>query len=86
VTIATNSGNGNGFVSSSPGGVACSIRGDTKSGICRALFPVGSSVTLIAIPASGQTFNGFSGSCTGMTCTLTVPENGDITVAANFTR
>lgn len=86
VTVATGSGNGNGSVSSSPGGVACSITGGVRSGICRAIFPVGSSVTLIAIPASGHTFTGFSGSCTGLTCTLTVPENGDITVAASFTR
>ena len=86
VTVATGSGTGNGSVSSSPGGVACSITGGVRSGICRAIFPVGSTVTLLAIPASGHTFTGFTGSCTGMTCTLTVPENGDITVAANFTR
>lgn len=86
VTITTGSGNGNGSVSSSPGGVACSITNSIRSGICRAMFPVGSSVTLIATAASGHTFTGFTGSCTGMTCTRTVPENGDITVAATFTR
>lgn len=86
VTVMAGSGNGVGSVSSSPGGVACSINAGVKSGICRAIFPVGSTVSLIASPVSGSTFTGFSGSCSGMTCTLTVPENGDITVTANFTR
>ena len=86
VTVMAGSGNGVGSVSSSPGGVACSINAGVKSGICRAIFPVGSTVSLIASPVSGSTFTGFSGWCSGMTCTLTVPENGDITVTANFTR
>lgn len=86
VTVMAGTGTGNGSVSTSPGGVACSIANGAKSGICRAIFPVGSTVSLIATAASGSTFTGFSGSCTGMTCTLTVPENGDINVTANFTR
>lgn len=86
VTVMAGSGNGVGTVSSSPGGVACSINAGVKSGICRAIFPVGSTVSLIATPASGSTFTGFSGSCSGMTCTMTVPENGDIAVTANFAR
>ncbi|MES3035851.1 MAG: hypothetical protein V4813_17750 [Gemmatimonadota bacterium] len=86
VTVMAGTGAGNGSVSTSPGGVACSIANGVKSGICRAIFPVGSTVTLIASPASGSTFTGFSGSCSGMSCTLTVPENGDITVTANFAK
>ncbi len=85
VTVNSGAGSGNGSVSSSPGGLACAIANGVKSGICRAIFPVGSTVTLIPIANSGYTFTGFSGSCTGMTCTLTVPENGDLTVTANFT-
>ena len=84
VTIMSGAGTGNGSVSSSPGGVACSIANGVKSGICRAIFPVGSTVSLIPIANTGFTFTGFSGSCSGMTCTLTIPENGDLTVAANF--
>jgi len=84
VTVMAGTGGGNGTVSSSPGGLACSIVNGIKSGICRAIFPVGSSVMLIAVASSGFTFTGFSGSCSGMTCTMTVPENGDITVTANF--
>ncbi|MDZ7631197.1 MAG: hypothetical protein U5K74_07585 [Gemmatimonadaceae bacterium] len=85
ITVNAGGGSGNGTVSSSPGGVACSIANGVKSGICRAIFPVGSTVQLIATPSAGFTFTGFSGSCSGMTCTLTVPENGDLTVTANFT-
>ena len=86
VTVMSGAGAGNGTVSSSPGGVACSIANGVRSGICRAIFPVGSSVTLIATAASGSTFTGFSGSCSGMTCVMTVPENGDISVTATFTK
>ncbi|HYW50228.1 MAG TPA: hypothetical protein VE861_06465 [Gemmatimonadaceae bacterium] len=86
VTVMAGPGSGAGSVSSSPGGVACSINNGVKTGICRAIFPVGSTVTLLAIPGGGSTFTGFSGSCSGMTCVMTVPENGDITVTANFTR
>ena len=86
VTVLPGTGSGSGSVSTSPGGVACSIANGVRSGICRAIFPVGSTVSLIAVAASGSTFTGFSGSCSGMTCTLTVPENGDITVTANFSK
>ncbi len=85
ITINSGGGSGNGVVSSSPGGLACTISNGVKSGICRAIFPVGSTVMLIASPSSGFTFTGFTGSCTGTTCVLTVPENGDLTVTANFT-
>ena len=85
ITILSGSGSGNGSVSSSPGGVACSIANGVKSGICRAIFPVGSTVTLIPVASSGSTFTGFTGSCSGMTCVMAVPENGDLTVTANFT-
>ncbi len=84
ITILAN-GTGNGSVSSSPGGLACSIANGVKSGICRAIFQVGSTVTLIPIASSGFTFAGFTGSCSGMTCVMTVPENGDLTVTARFT-
>ena len=86
ITVLSGSGTGSGSVSSSPGGLACSITNGVKSGICRAIFPVGSTVTMVPIANSGSTFTGFSGSCSGMTCVLTVPENGDLTVTANFIR
>ena len=85
ITINAGSGSGAGNVSSSPGGLACTISNGVKSGICRAIFPVGSTVTLVPAVNSGSNFTGFSGACSGMTCVLTVPENGDLTVTANFT-
>ena len=86
VTVNSGAGAGSGSVSSSPGGLACSIANGVKGGICRAIFPVGSTLSLIPRASSGSTFTGFSGSCSGMTCVLTVPENGDISVTANFIR
>lgn len=84
VTIMSGTGIGNGSVSSSPGGIACAINNTVKSGICRAIFPVGSTVTLLPVANAGSRFAGFSGSCSGTTCVMTVPENGDLTVTANF--
>jgi uncharacterized repeat protein (TIGR02543 family) len=50
---------------------------------CQNVFSVGSTVTLTATPASGSTFVGWSGSCTGTgACTLTM--NGDKVVSAEF--
>ncbi len=86
VTVNVGTGTGSGSVSSSPGGLACSIANGSKGGICRAIFPVGSTLSLLPIASAGSTFTGFSGSCSGMTCVLQVPENGDITVVANFIR
>ncbi len=85
VTVDAGSGTGSGSVSSSPGGVACTITSGVKTGICRSIFPIGSTVTLIPVAKTGFTFTGFAGSCTGTgPCVLTVPENGDLTVVANF--
>ena len=85
ITVNSGTGSGTGSVSSSPGGIACQITNGAKSGICRAIFPVGSTVTLLPVANAGFAFAGFSGACSGTTCVLTVPENGDLTVTANFT-
>jgi len=49
-------GSGSGRVTSAPAGVSCT---DT----CAAVFPVGSTVTLTAVPDAGSVFAGWSGSC-----------------------
>ena len=86
ITVNSGAGTGNGSVSSSPGGLACTITATVKGGICRAIFPVGSTVTVIPVANAGSTFTGFSGACTGLaTCKLVVPENGELIVTANFT-
>jgi hypothetical protein len=62
-------GIGNGTVTSSPSGIDCAPP-------CSGRFNAGSSVTLTAAAASGATFAGWSGGCSGTgACTLTMPAN-----------
>ncbi|MBS2024254.1 MAG: hypothetical protein JST92_17775 [Deltaproteobacteria bacterium] len=60
VTLA---GAGSGAVSSTPAGVNC-------PGTCSAIFDSGTSVALTAAPSGGSTFSGFSGACTGASCSF----------------
>jgi endoglucanase len=65
LTVAKN-GTGSGTVASSVSGINC---GST----CSASFASGTSVTLTASAATGSTFAGWSGACTGTgTCTVTM--------------
>ncbi len=61
----TTSVTGNGRITSNPAGIDCGIT-------CNATYNAGTSVTLTAIPASGQLFNGWGGACSGtqITCVL----------------
>jgi secreted trypsin-like serine protease len=69
------SGAGSGTVTSSPSGIAC---GST----CAAAFTSGTSVTLSAAPASGSTFAGWSGACSGTgACTVTMDQARTVTAA-----
>ena len=73
----TKSGTGSGSVTSTPAGIDC---GST----CEANFDDGASVTLTATAASGSTFTGWSGPCTGTgTCSVTMNEARSVT--ASFT-
>ena len=75
-TIAANkdlaagiTGSGTGDVVSAPAGIACGTAGST----CTASFTNGSSVTLTATAATGSTFMGWTGACTGNgACTVTM--------------
>ena len=83
----TGGGTGGGTVGSQAGltpVIACTIAdGTTLSGDCSHSYPSGTSVILTAAPASGHTFEGWSGDCTGTgTCTLSVGTNRAVT--ANF--
>jgi phospholipase C len=70
------SGSGKGTVSSNPAGIDC---GPTCSG----MFSSGTAISLSATPASGSTFTGWSGACTGSgPCKVTLDSNA--TVTANF--
>ncbi|MEI7745804.1 MAG: hypothetical protein WCK58_18865 [Chloroflexota bacterium] len=73
----TKAGTGAGTVISNPAGVNC---GTT----CVASFASGTSAVLTATPATGSTFTGWSGACTGTgTCTLSMKAAKAVT--ATFT-
>jgi FG-GAP repeat protein/List-Bact-rpt repeat protein len=71
-------GSGSGSVAGSPGGIDC-------GGNCSHVYRDGTQVTLTAVPASGSTFDGWSGGgCSGTgLCTVTMGE--DTVVSATFT-
>jgi len=72
VTVA-----GSGTVTSNPAGINCPTA-------CNASFNNGTSVTLTATPASGSTFSGFSGACSGVNCQLSLSNGQNASVTATF--
>ena len=70
-------GSGTGLVTSFPTGVSC---GST----CSAAFPSGTAVSLVATPAPGSVFGGWSGACSGAdSCNLTLTSNQSVTALFN---
>ena len=69
---------GSGTVVSNPPGINCPTS-------CTASFTVGTTVNLVASPASGFNFSGFSGACNGTSCQLTLTNGQNATVQASFT-
>ncbi len=67
---------GNGTITSLPNGINCGVT-------CSATFANNTSVTLTATAASGNTFSGWSGACSG-TGTCTVSMSAARTVGATF--
>ena len=73
----TKSGAGAGTVTSTPAGINC---GNT----CSAAFASGTSVTLTAAAATGSTFAGWNGACTGTgACTVTMTAARAVTATFN---
>lgn len=68
---------GSGTVTSTPSGINC-------PGTCTASFPGGSNVNLAATPASGSSFSGFSGACSGQSCDLALVGGQNASVSATF--
>ena len=72
------SGTGSGTVTSNPGGINC-------GNDCTEAYNLGTGVTLTATAASGSTFGGWSGACSGTGgCSVTM--SSDKTVTATFTQ
>ncbi len=67
---------GTGTVTSSPAGISC-------PSTCSASFPQGTMVTLTATPATNYYFGGWSGSCSGTTCSLTISATASVSAAFN---
>lgn len=72
---------GNGRVDSQPPGIN-NCR--SNSGSCVADYPFGTNVSLTATPDDGNTFEGWSGDCTGQAQPCRVTMNQDRAVGANF--
>ncbi|HYD42592.1 MAG TPA: glycosyl hydrolase family 8 [Anaeromyxobacter sp.] len=71
------SGTGTGAVTSSPQGIDC-------GSVCSAMYAEGTLVTLTAAPASGSTFAGWSGACSGTgACVVTMSETQSVTATFN---
>jgi uncharacterized delta-60 repeat protein len=69
----TKAGSGAGTVTSNPGGIDC-------GSACSHAYRHGTSVTLTVAAASGSTFTGWSGDCSGTgTCTLTMSAGHSVT-------
>jgi len=73
----TRAGTGTGTVTSSPAGISC---GTT----CTANYSTGTSVTLTAAAATGSTFGGWSGACSGTaSCVLSMTAARNVTATFN---
>ena len=77
-TLTTSTiGTGTGTVTSTPAGISC---GST----CSASYASGTSVTLAALAASGSTFSGWGGSCSGSSSNCAVSMTAAKSVTASF--
>jgi len=70
---------GAGTVTSSPSGIICGTN-------CSASYTSGTNVTLTASAASGYSFSGWSGACSGLGASCTVSMTGARSVTATFSQ
>lgn len=76
-TLFTKVTKGNGYLDSIPKGISC-------GSVCSYKFTKNMTVKLIATPASGARFGGWSGGCTGKKLTCSVKLKASKTVKAKF--
>lgn len=72
LTVTLAGGVGGGTVISSPGGINC-------PGDCTESYTHGTDVTLTAMANPGFIFTGWSGDCSGASCTVKLNQNRDVT-------
>ncbi|MDZ7631198.1 MAG: hypothetical protein U5K74_07590 [Gemmatimonadaceae bacterium] len=77
-------GTGGGMVTSVPEGINCSIAAGVATGTCSAVFGGGMQVALNAVSTGSASFSGFTGACSGTTCTATVVSGTTTAVSAGF--
>jgi hypothetical protein len=65
VVEVTGTGAGTGRVTSSPGGIDCTVQAGTRSGTCAAAFPVGTTVSLTATRDEFTAAGTWGGACAG---------------------
>lgn len=72
-------GSGSGTVLSSPSGISCTLTNGTGTGVCAAQFDVNTRVVLQAVSATNQSFDGWTGDCTGaQSCQITIAQNRNV--------
>ena len=75
--ITVKSGSGSGTITSAPAGINC-------GGDCSESYPTNTAVILTATPASGSTFAGWSGACSGTgSCAVTMGVDRSVTATFN---
>lgn len=72
-------GQGSGVVTSEPAGISCTADGTG----CQATFAAETEITLTATPNASSDFAGFSGACSGASCTLVLETDEQVTVTFN---
>ncbi len=79
----TGSSTGTGTVTSAPAGITCTSTAAVASGACSTAYNEGTAVVLTAAAASGSSFIGWTGACTGTgTCSVTM--SADMSANAQF--
>jgi uncharacterized repeat protein (TIGR02543 family) len=78
-------GNGSGSITS-PSGINCASAAGSTSGTCFYNLVSIAAVTITATPATGNTFTGWSGACSGTSTTCTLTMDAAKNVTATFTQ